>query len=64
MSRVSSRQSVRGIARLDGAFLAVLPATNKPKALSAETTAELGTKAGSDGRAVLLNKTLPCPNKA
>ena len=36
---------------------------NKPKALSAGTTAELGTKKRSDGRAVLFNKTLPCPNK-
>jgi len=37
---------------------------NKPKALSAGTTVELGTKARSEGRAVLVSaKTMPCPNK-
>ena len=45
-----SRQSVRA---------------NKPKALSAPLTAELGTKARSRSRAVLLaDKTPPCPNKS
>ena len=35
-----------------------------PKALSAPTTTELGTKTRSDGGAVLLaDKTIPCPNK-
>jgi hypothetical protein len=37
---------------------------NKPKALSTPTTAELGTKVRSEGRAVLVSaKTMPCPNK-
>lgn len=37
---------------------------NKPKALSAGTTVELGTKTRSEGRAVLVSaKTMPCPNK-
>ncbi len=37
---------------------------NKPKALSAPTTTELGTKTRSDGGTVLLaDKTLPCPNR-
>jgi hypothetical protein len=38
---------------------------NKPKALSTPTTAELGTNARSEGRAVLVSaKTIPCPNKS
>jgi len=38
---------------------------NKPKALSAPTTVELGTKTRSEGRAVLVSaKTMPCPNKS
>jgi len=44
MLRASSRQSVRGIARLNSAFLAVLPAANKPKALSARARSSLGRK--------------------
>jgi len=37
---------------------------NKPKALSAGTTAELGTTTRSERRAVLVSaKTMPCPNK-
>jgi hypothetical protein len=40
------------------------PRANKPKALSAQFTAELGMKAGSESRAVLLaDKTPPCPNE-
>ena len=34
---------------------------NKPEALSARSMVELGTKTRSEGHAVLLNKTLPCP---
>ena len=37
---------------------------NKPKALSAPLTAELGAKTRGEGRAVLLNKTPPCLNKS
>ena len=41
-----------------------LAVANKPKALSAGTTGELGTKARGEGRAVLVSaKTMPCPNK-
>jgi hypothetical protein len=37
---------------------------NKPKALSAGTPPELGTKIRTEGRAVLVSaKTMPCPNK-
>ncbi len=39
------------------------PRANKPKALSAPLTAELGAKTRRESRAVLLNKTPPCPNK-
>ena len=40
-------------------------AANKPKALSAGTTAELGTKTRSEYRTVLVSaKTMPCPNKS
>ena len=37
---------------------------NKPKALSAGTPPELGTKIRTEGRAVLVSaKTMPCPNR-
>ena len=37
---------------------------NKPKALSAGTTVELGTKAPGGCAVLLADKTLPCPNKS
>ena len=38
---------------------------NKPEALSAATTVELGTKTRGEGRTVLVSaKTMPCPNKS
>jgi hypothetical protein len=55
-----SRRRAEGTSRPSAA-----PArANRPKALSARFTVELGTKTRSKCRAVLVSaKTMPCPNK-